>query len=76
VPSVEIDRLTLEMPGLSAEQGHRLAELVAAKLELARFAPVQSADKVKVELSSTGASLDELAALIVAGLRRQMAQGG
>ncbi|HLA20235.1 MAG TPA: hypothetical protein VJZ74_02130 [Pseudolabrys sp.] len=72
---VEIDRLTLRVPGLPAEQGHRLAELVAAGLERARFAPSQSVAKMTVELPSSGASLEQLAASIVAGLRRQMAQG-
>ena len=72
---VEIDRLTLQVPGLPAEQGHRLAELVAAGLERARFAPKQSAAQVTVELPTSGASLEQLAASIVAGLRRQMAQG-
>jgi hypothetical protein len=69
---VEIDRLTLQVPDLPAEQGHRLAELVAAGLARARFAPKQSIDKVNVEFPSSGASLEQLAASIVAALRRQM----
>ena len=72
---IEIDRLTLQVPGLPAEQGRRLAELVAAGLERARFAPKQSADKVTVALPSAAASLEQLAASIVEGLRRQIAQG-
>jgi hypothetical protein len=75
MPIVEIDRLTLQVPGLPVDQGHRLAEMVAAGLERARFAPKQSADKVKIEMPSRGASLDELAASIVTALRRQMTQG-
>lgn len=74
---VEIDRLTLQVPGLPADQGHRLAEMVAAGLSRARWAPVQSAAQLKVDVSaSPGASLDQLAASIVDALRRQMAEGG
>jgi hypothetical protein len=72
---VEIDRLTLRVPGMAAEQGHRLAELVVAGLERSRFAPKKSADKVKVELPSSGASVEQLAVLIVVALRRRMSQG-
>jgi len=75
MPSVEIDRLTLQVPGLPADRAHRLAEMVAAGLERARFAPKQSADKINIEVPSGGASLDDLAASIVTALRRQMPQG-
>ncbi len=75
MPDVEIDRLTLQVPGLPAEHGHRLAELVAAGLERTRFAPNRSADKVEVDLPISGGSLEELATAIVTALRRQMTQG-
>ena len=75
MPDVEINRLTLQVPGLPAEQGHRLAELVAAGLERERFAPQQSADKVQIDLPSSGAGLEQLANAIVTALRRQMTQG-
>jgi len=75
---IEIDRLSLKVPGLPAEHGHRLAEMVAAGLARARFAPTRSADQVSVAVPAwpAGASLEELAASIVDALRRQMAQGG
>jgi hypothetical protein len=71
--AVEIERLTLELPGLAPWQGHRLAELVARGLAQARWAPAQGADGLHVMVTppAGAASLDELAALIVAELRRQ-----
>lgn len=71
--AVEIGRLTLELPGLALGQGHRLAELVAAGLAQARWAPAQGTDRldVAVTASTDAASLDDLAALIVGELRRQ-----
>ena len=75
---LEIDRLTLQVPGLPAEQGHRLAEMVAAKLAQARWGAAQSASKMNVTVDAppSGASLEQLAASIVDELRRQMAAGG
>jgi hypothetical protein len=75
---VEIDRLTLQVPGLPADQGYRLAEMVAAGLAKARWAPEQSASKVSVAVPASpgGASLEQLAGSIVEALRRQMAEGG
>lgn len=72
MPDVEIDRLSLQVPGLSPEQGHRLAELVAAALERERFAPRAPATRVKVELASAGGGVEQLAVTIAAALRRQM----
>ncbi len=73
---VEIDRLTLQVPGLPAEQGHRLAEMVVAGLERARFAPAQPTGDVTINIVSSGTSLEQLAGSIVEALRRQMAEGG
>lgn len=75
---LEIDRLTLQVPGLPAEQGHRLAELVAAKLAQARWSAAQSTPQmtVTVNVSPGAGSLEQLAASIVDELRRQMAAGG
>jgi hypothetical protein len=75
---VEIDRLVLQVPGLAVDQGHRLAEKVAAGLDKARWAPAKSADKVEVAVpASPGETgLQQLADSIVAALRRQMAEGG
>ena len=74
---IEIKRLTLQVPGLPADQGHRLAELVAAGLGKARFAPPAKTGDTNVEVTApAGASLDELAGAIVTALRRQMTRGG
>ena len=69
---VEIDQLIVQAPGLSAERGRQLAELIAAGLERARFAPTRWAEKVDVEWSpGGGASVEQLAAAIVVALLRQ-----
>lgn len=75
---IEIDRLTLQVPGLPAEQGHRLAEMVAAGLARARWEAAQSKQQMNVTVNAwPGAgSLDEIAASIVDALRRRMAEGG
>src|SRR3954470_10137388 len=62
MPDVDIDRLILQVPGLSAGQGQRLAELVVAALERARFSPSAPASHVAVELASSGGSLEQPAA--------------
>ena len=73
---VEIERLTLQVPGLPADQGHRLAELVAAGLDKARFAPRANVGNAPVKVNApAGTSLDQLASAIVTALRRQMTRG-
>jgi hypothetical protein len=76
--ALEIDRLTLQIPGLPAEQGHRLAEMVAMKLAQAHWGAAQSTPRMNatVDAPPAGASLEQLAAAIVDELRRQMAAGG
>ena len=74
---IEIDRLTLQVPGLPAEQGHRLAEMVAAGLAQARWGTAKPTEQmtVAVNVSPGTDSLEQLAASIVDALRRQMAEG-
>ena len=71
--SVEIGRLTLDVPGLTPPDGHRLAEIVAKGLADARWAPARGAEHIGLAVSApaTGASLEQLAGLIVAELRRR-----
>lgn len=73
--NVEIDRLSLQVRGLSTEQGRRLAEMVAAELAEARLTPVKSTDKVEVAVAApgAGASLEQLTSAIVDEIRRGMA---
>jgi hypothetical protein len=73
--NVEIERLSLQVPGLSMEQGRRLAEMVAARLAEARLAPVKGTDKVDVAVAApgAGASLEQLTSAIVEQIRRSMA---
>ncbi len=70
---VEIDKLALEMPGLSAEEGRRLAEMVAEGLggvEWPRSAPDSIDAEIVAEPGSTG--LEQMARMIVAEIRRQL----
>jgi hypothetical protein len=71
---VAIDKLTLDVPGLTEESGQRLGALIAQKLGEARWMPTQGADKTKVAVTAPagGAGLDALANAIVAELKRQM----
>jgi hypothetical protein len=69
---VAIDKLTLDVPGLTEESGQRLGALIAQKLGEARWMPTQGADKTKVAVTAGGAGLDALANAIVAELKRQM----
>jgi hypothetical protein len=75
---VEIDRLALEVPGLPAEQGRRLAELIAVGLAQARWASAPSIDRLNVTVSSwpSEGSLEQLAGSIVAELRRRVTERG
>ncbi len=71
---VEIGRMTLEVPGLAPAQGHRLAEMIAKGLAEARWTPAQGADRVDVAVTmpAGAASLEQLAGLIIAEMRRRM----
>jgi hypothetical protein len=73
--NVEIERLSLQVPGLSMEQGRRLAEMVAARLAEARLTPVNGTDKVDVAVAApgAGASLEQLTSAIVEQIQRSMA---
>jgi hypothetical protein len=69
---VEIERLALEVPGLGPAQGRRLAELIAQRLSQARWTPAHGTDRIEVAVSAAGASLDEIAKMIVDEMRRRM----
>jgi hypothetical protein len=73
--SVEIERLSLQLSGLPAEQARRLGEMVATRLAEARLTPMKSTDRVDVTVATSGAgeSLDRLARAIVEEIRRSMA---
>ena len=73
--NVEIERLSLEVPGLAPEQGRRLAEMVAKRLAEARLTPAQSVDRVNVAVTAPGGGggLEQLAGLIADEIRRGMA---
>jgi hypothetical protein len=77
MPRVEIDRLGIEVPGLTAEQGRRLAEMVVDGLGGVQWpdqAP-QSSGKVSgtVDAGAGKAGLEEMAAAIVREILRQIA---
>jgi hypothetical protein len=72
MPNVEIDRLTLDVPGLGPDQGRRLGEMIAARLAERRWAPPANKDHAQVAVTAPpgDASLEQLAGLIAAELQR------
>lgn len=70
---VQIERLTLDVPGLDAEQGRRLGEMVAQRLSEARWVPARSAGAIGIDVAHGGGSLDQLASAIAAELQRRLA---
>jgi hypothetical protein len=72
---VEIERLSLQVPGLAPEQGRRLAEMVAKRLAEARLTPARNLDHVHIEMAARrdGESLEQLAGAIADEIRRSMA---
>ena len=73
--SVQIDRLVLDVPGLTPEQGRDLAQRIGAAL--ARGGGVGAAgrggsvDRIALDVAPSG-DLDVLAARVVAGVRGQL----
>jgi hypothetical protein len=71
--NVDIGRLAIEAPGLSPNEGHRLAQMVAEGLGGVRWTPIQADDMtVNVTASPGSISLERLAQLIIDELRRQL----
>lgn len=77
MPRVEIDRLGIEVPGLTAEQGRRLAELVVDGLGGVQWPDrvPQSSGNVSIAVDSGAGNrgLEEMAAAIVREILRQIA---
>lgn len=74
---LRIDRLRIDIPGLSAEQGRRLGQLVAAGLgEAAGLPALADIPSLRLHLAAPpGADLPTLAARIVAATQRALASG-
>lgn len=75
---VEIERLALLVPGLPAEHGRRLVELVADRLAQVRWGSAQQFKRMDVTVTcwSTGESLEQLADSIATELRRRVSERG
>jgi len=72
--SVEIERLTLDVPGLSDEQGRRLGEMVAHRFSQVRWMEAQPVDTLDIVVApGKETNLDRLANLILAELQRRLA---
>ncbi len=73
--AINIDRLTLKLAGISAEDGQRLARLIAKGLASSSIAAegTHSLDTMRVNVAaSAGSSVDMLARQIVADVLRQL----
>jgi hypothetical protein len=70
---LHIDRLALSLPGFSADEGRRLARLIADGLAAATFEAAGNRASVRVDVSGPSQGLDRLADQIVAEVRRQLA---
>lgn len=67
--SIEIDRLVIEIPGLSPDQGRDLARRIGAALAEGQISAVGAALE-RIDLTvAPGADLDVTAARIAAGVR-------
>jgi len=77
MPRVEIDRLGIEVPGLTAEQGRRLAELVVDGLGGVQWpdrVPQNSGTvSIAVDSGAGNRELEEMATAIVREILRQIA---
>lgn len=70
-PSIKIDRLALDVPGMDAAAGGRLAELVASHLARAGHAASEIAvPRISLVLEAPETNLDLLAGRIAAAIRR------
>ena len=72
---MNIDRLSLDVPGLSRADGQRLGALVAERLRSERWEGTAASLSLAMPRGAS-TSLDELAGRIVAELRRQMSGQG
>jgi hypothetical protein len=70
--SLEIGRLTVEMPGLAADEGQRLAEMIGRRLAEARWAPARHPDHVGITIAQGQESLERLADLIADEMQRRL----
>jgi hypothetical protein len=75
VAALFIDRLTLQVPGLSATDGRRLALQVARGLGAARVSGgARALPAVRLDITAaTGAGVDELARQVVAAVLERVA---
>jgi len=72
---ITIDKLTLQLSGLSEEEGRKLARLLAEDLAVVTLPGGCSPDTVSVSVNVTsapGASVNTLSQQIVADLLRQL----
>jgi hypothetical protein len=77
MPDVEIGKLAIEVPGLTAEQGRRLAQLIVDGLGGIRWPDHAAASKdrasVTVAAEPGKMALEQLADTVVCEILRQMA---
>ena len=74
--NIVIDRLTLDIPGLDAAAGARLARLVGERMAGVDWGGVQSGQRLKpITLDHTDKDLSRLATRIVEALRQQIGGG-
>ena len=71
--SVQIDRLVIDVPGLTPEQGRDLAQRIGAALARGGGAAGRggSVDRIALDVATSG-DLDVLAARVAAGVRGQL----
>jgi hypothetical protein len=75
MPDLTIERLSLNLSGLSEEEGQRLARLIADGLANVSMAGAGNRDAMKATVSaSPGAGMQELSQRIVADVVRQLDQ--
>jgi len=73
--NLNIDRLTLKLSGLSKDQGHHLAQLIAEGLANSEIAGYSARDAPNLQLNITAqpnARVDRLANQIVSEVLRQI----
>ncbi len=79
--ALRIDRLRIDAPGLSADEGRRLGQLVAAGLGAAGLPALADIPFLRLDIAAPlgaaplGADLPTLAARIVAATARALAAG-
>ena len=75
---LEIGRLAIDAPHLSAEDGERLAQRIAAGLrsEVPQREEGVAVDTLRLSVTDSGGGVDQLARAIVAGLLREIERIG